>query len=341
MGYSTDRWGGWYSVLILEGEPMEPRSVKNHPRFSSQAERGGEVARWVFPVLASSSWVFPIMWFLILWVAHGAPHPTSEKLALTRRGQVTGCLPTLRPFRTQASLMPFPELRSRVLVPFCQAVLITWALPLPRLLAHRVDHFPLPTWKGLWRVLLLTPGHWWGRQKALVWPLLPCTGVKRTALLARQWARLCGSPLSTGPARPQHLAPRESQPDAAGRHMWVSVSDPQWCHNMIHSRGCSPDCSAGYAVCVPYLGIRFLGQVALNLSKGCCPSTASEWSQRLESIILMQTSQSLCHPPSEAGVSPEPSGYVQVEKAMLYPIWVTRNFFTNPPESVPNKGPSA
>ena len=38
-------------------------------------------------------------------------------------GQVTSRTPTLGPFLTQASLMPLPEL----LIPFCQAVLITWA----------------------------------------------------------------------------------------------------------------------------------------------------------------------------------------------------------------------
>ena len=39
------------------------------------------------------------------------------------------------------------------------------------------------------------PGGWQGGQKALVQPLLPCIGVQRTALLAKQRARLPWVPL--------------------------------------------------------------------------------------------------------------------------------------------------
>lgn len=58
-------------------------------------------------------------------VSQGSPS-TSEKLVLTRKGQVTSCIPTLG--HTQASLVLLPELGSNVLLPFCQMVLITWAL---------------------------------------------------------------------------------------------------------------------------------------------------------------------------------------------------------------------
>ena len=59
-------------------------------------------------------------------MAPRAPQPTSEKLVLTRKGQVTSCICTLG--HTQASLVLFPQLGSSVLLPFCQMVLITWAL---------------------------------------------------------------------------------------------------------------------------------------------------------------------------------------------------------------------
>lgn len=63
-----------------------------------------------FLVLVSNSQGFPIMGFLVLQVAHRAPHLTSEKLALTRRGQILGRIPTLGPLHTWASLVPFPVL---------------------------------------------------------------------------------------------------------------------------------------------------------------------------------------------------------------------------------------
>ena len=40
--------------------------------------------------------------------------------------------------------MPFPELRSCALIPFCQAVFITWAFSPSSLLTHAAGHFPLP-----------------------------------------------------------------------------------------------------------------------------------------------------------------------------------------------------
>ena len=56
----------------------------------------------------------------------GSLQSISEKPALTGTGQVTSCIPTLG--HTQASLVLLPELGSNVLLPFCQMVLITWAL---------------------------------------------------------------------------------------------------------------------------------------------------------------------------------------------------------------------
>ena len=94
---------------------------KETPRIRLTSSRRGEVQQWMFPVLARSS-----QGFLIMGMSLRAPHPTSEKLVLTRKGQVTSCIPTLG--HTQASLVLLPELGSNVLLPFCQMVLITWAL---------------------------------------------------------------------------------------------------------------------------------------------------------------------------------------------------------------------
>ena len=49
---------------------------------------------------------------------------------LTGRGQVTtGHIPTLGPLCTWASLVPFPELGSSILVPFCQESLLPGTFP--------------------------------------------------------------------------------------------------------------------------------------------------------------------------------------------------------------------
>ena len=101
----------------------------------------------VFPVLASSSQGFLKMGILVLRVAHRAPQPTSEKLALTGRGQVTGHLFTLGPFHTQATLVPFPELGWSILVLICQVALVTWTFSWSCLLAHGAGQFPLPNQK--------------------------------------------------------------------------------------------------------------------------------------------------------------------------------------------------
>ena len=88
---------------------------KESPKFHLTSRGGGDVRQWVFPVLTSSS------------QGSSAHQHSPEKLVLTGRGQVTGRVPTLRPFHTQVSLVPFPELGSSSLAPFCQVVLTTWA----------------------------------------------------------------------------------------------------------------------------------------------------------------------------------------------------------------------
>ena len=93
---------------------------KETPKIPFPSSGRGEVQQWMFPVLASSS-----QGFLTMGMAPRAPQPTSEKLVLTRKGQVTSCICTLG--HTQASLVLFPQLGSSVLLPVCQ-VLITWAL---------------------------------------------------------------------------------------------------------------------------------------------------------------------------------------------------------------------
>lgn len=122
MGYLPDFWGSWNFVLTLGRERMELQSINNHPRFALQAEGGGEVGWWEFPVLASNS-----QGFLTLQAAHRAPHPTSEKLVLTGRGQVTNLVPTLGPLPTRASPVPFPEFGLSILIPSCQVVPDIWA----------------------------------------------------------------------------------------------------------------------------------------------------------------------------------------------------------------------
>lgn len=94
---------------------------KETPKIHLTSSGRREVQQWMFPVLASSS-----QGFLMMGMALGAPQPTSEKLVLTRNGQVTSYICTLG--HTQASLVLFPELGSNVLLRFCQMVLITWAL---------------------------------------------------------------------------------------------------------------------------------------------------------------------------------------------------------------------
>lgn len=96
---------------------------KETPKIHLPSSGRGEVQQWVFPVLASSS-----PGFLTMGMALRAPQPTSEKLVLTRKGQATSCIPTLGHGHTQGFLVLFPELGSSVLLPFCQMVLITWAL---------------------------------------------------------------------------------------------------------------------------------------------------------------------------------------------------------------------
>lgn len=107
--------------------------------------------------------------------------------------------------------------------------------------------------------------------------------------------------VSTIPGCP---VPQEGQP---GRYVWVLVSDPQWCHGMTSSNGSQSTLTWDYTMCTPHLGMELLGTVALNSTKGFWHPTPSEGRQRLESVILMWTSQSLHHPPTGAKVSPEPS----------------------------------
>ena len=116
---------------------------------------------------------------------------------------------------------------------------------------------------------------------------------------------------------PRCLGPQEDQPDAAGRHTWDSVSDPQWCHSMVHSRGYSG------ANAVP-LGYQVAGPSCSGFDQRLPPFYPIRVNAKTRVSHPHVTSQSLCHPVSGAGVSQEPSGYMQMEKAMIYPIWVTR-----------------
>lgn len=84
----------------------------------------------------------------------------------------------------------FSEFRCSIIIPFCQAVLISWTLYWSCLLAHKAGHFPLANQKWLWRILLLTPGGSARRIKSPGAAPVTFTGLRRTALLARQRERL-------------------------------------------------------------------------------------------------------------------------------------------------------
>lgn len=77
----------------------------------------------------------------------------------------------------------------------------------------------------------------------------------------------------------------------------ISQCDPLKGHSLAHTGLC--------CVCTTP-GIRFLGKVALTLTKGCCCPTPSEWTQKSESDILRLTSQSLHHCLAGARASLEP-----------------------------------
>lgn len=178
-----------------------------------------EVGQWVFPVPASSSQDFLIIGLLVL-----GSQPTSERLALIGRGQITSHIPILGSFHTQVSPVPFPELRLSFLILFCQEVLIPGPFP------------SLTSWFWAWppsftkaKVMIenaaVVPRSQRGGQKALVQPL--------TALYRGQEGSTTGKIVGKIPSCPQVPTvlecpvPWEGQPGAAGRHKSVSVSDRQ------------------------------------------------------------------------------------------------------------------
>ena len=190
---------------------------------------GGEVGQWMFPVLASSLLGFPVTGFLVLAAAHRAPQPTSEKPALTRRGQVTGHLPW-EPCTLWCPQCLVPKLRWSIFIPFCHVVLITWSLSWSHLLAHGASHFPLPNQKWLWRMLLLTAGGWQGEQKALVWlPLRFVLGLRGQYYRWDSGQNGHNSLSSTDPhfSWLSGTVGRPVRGSGLGRYTWVSISDPQ------------------------------------------------------------------------------------------------------------------
>lgn len=96
------------------------------------------------------------------------------------------------------------------------------------------------------------------RAKALVWPLLSCTGVKRAAQLARQQTRLPWPPLTRSPL----VSSTVGRPARGNGQTHVSFS--LWSPVLLQDdpyKGCIPDYSGGYVVCTPHLEIRLLGRV--------------------------------------------------------------------------------
>lgn len=140
------------------------------------------------------------------------------------------------------------------------------------------------------------------RAKALMWPLLPHIGVMRTALLARQWAKLPWLPFV--PIVTGCPVPWEGPPEATGRHAWVSVANPQWWHSKVPSRGVSPGDSGGYRVCTLHPGIVVLNSCSGQLFWICwrlLPSYPFRVTQRPESFIVSWTSSSLHGPLQSQG----------------------------------------
>ena len=149
----------------------------------------------MFPLVASSLLGFPIMGFLVLAAAHRAPQPTSEKLALTRRGQVTGHLPW-EPFTLWGPQCLFPKLKWSIFIPFCHMVLTTWSLSWSHLLAHGAGlSFTKP--KVTMENATGDPWRLARRAKSLgVVATAFCTWIKRVLLLVRQWAKWPQFPLA-------------------------------------------------------------------------------------------------------------------------------------------------
>ena len=109
-----------------------------------------------------------------------------------------------------------------------------------------------------------------GGQKVLVQPLLPCTGVRQAALLARQRVRLLRLFLvhRTPPSPGIWHQGKDSHKQLEETHEYQSPSPSDSRHSVIPSRGPSADAPRGYTVCAPHPGIGFLGTVALNSAEG-------------------------------------------------------------------------
>ena len=157
-------------------------------------------------------------------------------------------------------------------------------------------------------MLPLTPGGQWGGQKALVWLLLPCPGVKRTVLPARQWTRLPWlslthrSPLSLGrPALWGRLAGGSGQMcefqslipnDATG--WWSQAGTAQ---RTLELRQCAH-----------HTQVQAAGQTC---SESPVRGNSKTWighpHARLESPTVLPL---------------EPSGWVQVNRPWAVPLWL-------------------
>ena len=164
-----------------------------------------EGRHWLFP-LVSSSQGFSVIQSLVLRMAHRALQPISEKLVLTRRAQVTSHIPTLGPSLPQTALLPLLEL----CIPFCQAVLSTWASSQSHLwatLPNENDCGECYCW--LLEVSKEGSKPWCGC----------CCLVQECRGQHLLWGsgQDCRGSLIRVSAHPQGLAPREGQPEAAGR----------------------------------------------------------------------------------------------------------------------------
>ena len=227
MRHSPDHWGSWYSVLILGDVPVELWLIK---KGSSQAGRRGQTV----DVFCSCQQLSVSGW----WGSWPCNQPTGLSSSLQwdqpdhkRSGYGRTYLGNLLhssvpgAFSSTQSQHPCLVLSGGPnYLGFSQSYL----------LAHRSGHFPLPNWNWLWRMLLLAPGGLQGGQQALMWQLVPCTEDSTTG---EAEARLPWLLTPIGPIIPRYLLSLEGQPEAAGRHAWVSISDPQQCHSVDHLKG--------------------------------------------------------------------------------------------------------
>ena len=188
MGHSPACWGSWYSVLIAGEESMGPWLIKIHPRFTRQTKRGREIGGGCFLFCSPSH---RASWYGL----HGLTSSSQDLSPYFRetsadRKRSSCFLRTLLHWGV-------PDAFSWTQIQQPHSFILSLSGPFHYLASWLtgVAFFSLPNRKWLWRMVLLTSRGQKEEQKALLWLLLPCTGIKRMALLAREQVTPSGLPL--------------------------------------------------------------------------------------------------------------------------------------------------